>query len=207
MKISKQIYCFSLFLLFVYIGNAQPQNNTENLSAWQKQINEEYSNKATSPLTATALANFHGFEFFKEDAKLNVVATLILSTEKKEVALKTSSTFLLKQTEYGQINFTIDGKKYSLTLYQSPTHLKEKGLEDYLFLPFTDESNGIETYGGGRYIDLKIPKAGNEIVVDFNKAYNPYCAYSKGFSCPKVPEQNNLPIKILGGVKYSMAKH
>jgi len=93
-----------------------------------------------------------------------------------------------------------------LTLYQSPTHLKEKVLEDYLFLPFTDESNGIESYGGGRYIDLKIPDDGNIIMVDFNKAYNPYCAYSTGFSCPKVPTENNLPIKILGGVKY-VSKH
>ncbi len=181
---------------------SQPQNDTNDLAAWQKQINEEYSNKVTSPLSTAARAKFNGFEFFKEDAKLKVIATLVVNEVKKEVGLKTSSSFISKQTEYGQINFSIDGIKYGLTLYQSPTHLKEKGYEDYLFLPFTDESNGVESYGGGRYIDLKIPPAGNTIVVDFNKAYNPYCAYSTGFSCPKVPEQNNLPIKILGGVKY-----
>ena len=149
------------------------------------------------------MRKFKSFEFFKEDPDLVVKATLQLSKERKEVALKTSSSFILKQVEYGEITFILNGKTYRLTLYQSPTHLKEKGLEDYLFLPFTDESNGVESYAGGRYIDLKIPNEGNVMVVDFNKAYNPYCAYSTGFSCPKVPETNNLPIKILGGIKYS----
>ena len=202
MKIGKLIYCIAFFTMLTINGFSQPQNKTSDVTAWQKQINEEYSNKVTSPLSMTARAKFTGFEFFKEDAKLKVIATLVINSVKKEVGLKTSSAFILKQTEYGQINFSIEGKKYSLTIYQSPTHLQEKGLEDYLFLPFTDESNGEETYGGGRYIDLKIPEKGNVIFVDFNKAYNPYCAYSTGFSCPKVPENNNLPIKILGGVKY-----
>ncbi|MCY7292725.1 MAG: DUF1684 domain-containing protein [Ferruginibacter sp.] len=202
MNLSKQMCCFFLFVLLASIGKAQTELNTSDLAAWQKQINGEYANKATSPLSAAAITKFNGFDFFKEDSSLFVNATLTLSKEKKEVALKTSSSFILKQVEYGQITFLLNGKPYLLTLYQSPTHLKEKGLEDYLFLPFTDESNGITSYGGGRYIDLKIPAVGNNIVVDFNKAYNPYCAYSTGFSCPKVPAQNNLPIKILGGVKY-----
>lgn len=202
MKIGKLICCIVFFTMVIINGFSQPQNNASDVTAWQKQINEEYSNKVTSPLSMAARAKFTGFEFFKEDAKLKVIATLVLNTVKKEVGLKTSSAFILKQIEYGQINFSIYGKKYSLTIYQSPTHLQEKELEDYLFLPFTDESNGVETYGGGRYIDLKIPTEGNTIVVDFNKSYNPYCAYSTGFSCPKVPEKNNLPIKILGGVKY-----
>lgn len=202
MKTLKQILCCSLYVLLTFICNAQPQNNTNDVAAWQKQIDKEYAERPTSPLTAEALAKFNGHEFFKEDKKLHVKAKLVLSTEKKEVAFKTTSSFILKQIEYGVITFSIDGKQYSLTIYQSPTHLQQKGLEDYLFLPFTDESNGIETYGGGRYIDLKIPEAGKTIDVDFNKAYNPYCAYSAGFSCPKVPEKNNLPLKILGGVKY-----
>lgn len=205
MKIFKRIFRGILFVLVTFAAQAQLPNYTSDLGAWQTQINEEYANKATSPLSAAAITKFKGFDFFKEDSNLLVKATLELSKEKKEVALKTSSSFILKQVEYGKISFALYGKAYVLTLYQSPTHLKEKGLEDYLFLPFTDESDGVESYGGGRYIDLKIPAEGNMIVVDFNKAYNPYCAYSTGFSCPKVPEQNNLPIKVLGGIKYTAA--
>lgn len=74
--------------------------------------------------------------------------------------------------------------------------------KDYLFFPFTDTTNGNETYDGGRYIDLRIPASGNEIIIDFNKAYNPFCAYSAGYSCPIVPAENNLDIPITVGVRY-----
>jgi len=77
---------------------------------------------------------------------------------------------------------------------------EDEGYEDYLFLPFTDATNGNETYGGGRYIDLSIPN-GDQIVIDFNKAYNPYCTYNKKYSCPIVPSQNALDIEIFAGVK------
>ena len=78
--------------------------------------------------------------------------------------------------------------------------MQEEGYEDYLFLPFTDKTNGEETYAGGRYIDLSIPE-GDSITIDFNKAYNPYCAYNKKFSCPLVPSVNALDTKVLAGVK------
>ena len=71
---------------------------------------------------------------------------------------------------------------------------------DYLFLPFLDATNGIETYGGGRYIDLTIPES-NQITIDFNKSYNPYCAYNEKFSCPIVPRENYLSLKVNAGVK------
>ena len=77
---------------------------------------------------------------------------------------------------------------------------------DHLFLPFTDNTNGVETYGGGRYIDLKIP-AGNTINIDFNKAYNPYCAYSDKYSCPIPPPENHLDIEIKAGIKLTDHHH
>jgi hypothetical protein len=79
-----------------------------------------------------------------------------------------------------------------------------KSLEyaDYLFLPFNDASNGKTTYGGGRFIDLEIPAAGNKTIeIDFNKAYNPYCAYNHNYSCPIPPDENNLNILVNAGVK------
>jgi uncharacterized protein (DUF1684 family) len=69
-----------------------------------------------------------------------------------------------------------------------------------LFLPFLDTTNGIETYGGGRFLDMRIPKS-KEVIIDFNKAYNPYCAYNYNYSCPIVPLENNLSIKVKAGVK------
>ena len=69
-----------------------------------------------------------------------------------------------------------------------------------MFLPFSDETNGIESYGGGRYIDLRIPE-GNTLIIDFNSAYNPYCAYNDKYSCPIVPRENYLRTRIEAGVK------
>ena len=85
--------------------------------------------------------------------------------------------------------------------------MKTRGYEDYLFLPFRDETNGKETYGGGKYIDLRIPD-GNEIVIDFNQSYQPYCAYNAyDYSCPIVPEENFLPLRIEAGVMYDDVYH
>jgi len=103
---------------------------------------------------------------------------------------------------FGILTFSIEGKEFSLPVYQSQSLMQKKEYKDYLFLPFTDLTNGNETYDGGRYIDLRIP-AGDQIVIDFNKAYNPYCAYSHGYSCPIVPSKNHLETEILAGVRYA----
>jgi uncharacterized protein (DUF1684 family) len=74
--------------------------------------------------------------------------------------------------------------------------------KDYLFLPFTDDTNGTDTYAGGRYIDLTVKDfIGSSVVIDFNKAYNPYCAFSGGYSCPKPPDENHLQIPVQAGEK------
>ena len=78
--------------------------------------------------------------------------------------------------------------------------IKKDGYKDYLFLPFSDLTCGKDSYIGGRYIDMRIPKS-NTVLIDFNKAYNPYCAYSYKYSCPIVPLDNDLDIEILAGVK------
>ncbi len=169
------------------------------ISNWQQHLNKEYKERATSPLAQEDLIRFQGHEFFPADTSYATEATLVLNKEQPEVGFKTSNDRISVQRKYGELHFMLKGKQCSLTVYQSPDLMKVPGYEDYLFLPFTDSTNGEETYGGGRYIDLKIP-AGNKIFLDFNRAYNPYCAYSSGFSCPKVPEENDLKIKIFAGV-------
>jgi uncharacterized protein (DUF1684 family) len=86
-----------------------------------------------------------------------------------------------------------------LNVYQSHTLREKEGYKDYLFLPFTDLTNGNETYGSGRYIDLRIPER-ETIIIDFNKAYNPYCAYNYGYACPIPPKENKLKVEIRAGV-------
>ena len=110
----------------------------------------------------------------------------------------TSRTPLYKK--YGELHFSIDGKEFKLNVYQNVDLNKKPGYDDYLFLPFSDLTCGKESYIGGRYVDMRIQK-GTLWTIDFNKAYNPYCAYNYEYSCPIVPLENDLDIEILAGVK------
>jgi hypothetical protein len=89
-----------------------------------------------------------------------------------------------------------------LIVYRNPALAKMPEYKDYLFLPFTDETNGKGTYAGGRYIDMNTADfKNNRVTIDFNKAYNPYCAFGGGYQCPKPPDENHLNITIEAGEK------
>jgi uncharacterized protein (DUF1684 family) len=105
-----------------------------------------------------------------------------------------------QEVVYGIARFELHGQYFELEIYQNQELMLKEGYEDYLFLPFLDETNGNGTYSGGRYIDLSIPD-GDTIIIDFNKAYNPYCAYNKKYSCPIVPRVNQLNTAVNAGVK------
>ena len=114
--------------------------------------------------------------------------------------MKTTTDRLPEYIKYGIVTFDLFNKSYSLNIYRNLDIINNEGYQDYLFLPFLDDTNGFESYGGGRYIDLDIPK-GDNLVIDFNSAYNPYCVYDEKYSCPIVPRDNYLSIKINVGVK------
>lgn len=103
---------------------------------------------------------------------------------------------------YAILTFTINGERYSLHVYQGIDLIKNDKYKDYLFLPFNDGTNYNTTYGGGRYIDLSLKDITDQkILLDFNKAYNPYCAYGEGFNCPIPPNVNRMSIDIPAGEK------
>jgi uncharacterized protein (DUF1684 family) len=114
--------------------------------------------------------------------------------------MKTTTDRLPEYSLYGKIEFKIKGKKLLLNVYQNVDLLKNPAFQKYLFIPFNDATNGLTTYDGGRFLDAEIPE-GNSMVVDFNLAYNPYCAYNHKYSCPIPPEDNRLDIKIEAGEK------
>ncbi len=198
---------FTLIMLCVYLSlysNAQPAEDViKSIKTWQADLNKEYTTRASSPLNTASFKSFKEHTFFDIDTSFSVAATLVLTNDTTEIPFKTSTNKLQLNMKYADAYFEIKGQKCRLSIYQSKDLLKTKEYANYLFLPFIDETTGKETYGGGRYIDLILPTIGNTIVIDFNKAYNPYCAYSTGFSCPKVPAENELKIKIFAGVKYN----
>lgn len=169
---------------------------------FQKELNEGYLSKEDTPLRGENYANFKAHPFFPIDLKYRVVADFVRTPNAVPFDMNTSSGKTRPYVEYGKATFTLNGKKHTVTLYQNLTLIKKPEYADHLFLPFKDETAGTETYGGGKYLDLTIPK-GNMMVIDFNQSYHPYCAYNAyDYSCPIVPQENWISTRIEAGVKY-----
>jgi hypothetical protein len=193
----KKILSFSLLLNTILL--LAQETKVETPKEFQETINKEYANKEESPLTDEDFKTLKGLDFYPINDKFIVEAQFKRTPEEKVFKMKTTGTRLPEYVKYGILTFTIEGKEYSLNLYQNITLIKKEGFEDYLFLPFSDLTCGKQSYIGGRYIDMRIPK-GNTMIIDFNKAYNPYCAYNHKYSCPIVPLENDLDVEILAGV-------
>ena len=148
-------------------------------------------------------------QFFPVDPKMRVECQFTPAKDNKWFPIKTSSGTSKMHRKYGLLTFKIDGEKYNLTVYQSQGLMTTDEYKDYLFIPFTDETSGKESYEGGRYLDCTIGDIqNNRLLLDFNKAYNPYCAYATGYNCPIPPKENDLPVKILAGERaFSKSKN
>lgn len=162
-------------------------------------MNKEFKDPNESPLVKEDLTTFKKLHFFALDESYRVEATLTINASPQLFKMSTSTDRLPVYSTYGELSFELNGEQYALQVYQNQQLQTTAGYEDYLFIPFADETNGYETYGGGRYLDFRIPTT-DKIYIDFNKSYNPYCAYSDRYSCPKVPEANILSFRIEAGV-------
>lgn len=190
-----------LLLLLLSFGATRAQ------SAWytallqdRQKHDEEFRNDPKSPLPAETRAVFTGLRYFEPDNHFLVSTEVIRLKKPKKVWFATSDGNEKEYVHFADLHFLLLGKTYTLAAYYSPTIRQREGLSKHVFVPFKDLTNLVETYGGGRYLDLTEPDD-DRLEVDFNRAYNPYCAYSDGYSCPKVPEQNYLNLRIEAGEK------
>jgi len=205
----KLIFFLSLFLVACISTNkvvstpiTEAPAALKEINAFQQKLTEEYENPTTSPLKEKA-TEFKGHEFFPIDLSYRVQATITPFKEEPFFTMPTSGPKKPAYRKYGLLKFQLQGKDYELTLFQNQAMMRNPLYRDYLFLPFTDLTTGESTYGGGRYIDMRLPK-GSTMIVDFNQAYNPYCAYATGYSCPIPPEENDLAIAVKAGIKLSV---
>lgn len=190
-----------LFLFGYSVVKAQSNDSINaDIKQYHQTLNSEYGDPSTSPLDSADLVKFSSLNFYSPDLKYRVTATFTKVKKLKKFKMKTSTDRKPEYAKYGEVHFKINDVSYKLNVYQNIEFSKKAGFEKYLFLPFTDLTNGETTYGGGRYIDLEIPEE-KTIVIDFNKAYNPYCAYAHRYSCPIPPAENFLNVKIEAGVK------
>lgn len=191
---------FSL-LVALLMSNCKQQKKL-NLydSEFQKKLNAFFKDVTTSPLKPEALKSFESLPFFPIDSSFVTVAKLNRTPNSDFFEMPTSTTRLSKERVFGVLSFEFKSQIYKLNVYQSQISILEG--DNTLLLPFLDDTNGLSSYGGGRYINIVIPES-DSILLDFNMAYNPYCAYNERYSCPIVPKENYLPFRVEAGVMYN----
>jgi len=189
-----------LFLIGALLGCKQDKEPILGETEFQKQMNADYKDATKSPLKEKDRKKFKGLDFYKFDSTYFVTAKFTRTPDEKPFKMRTTTDRLPNYVKYGIVEFQLEGKSHQLDIFQNLDVLEEEEYEDYLFLPFLDNTNGEGSYSGGRYVEGKIPE-GNTIIIDFNTAYNPYCAYNDKYSCPIVPRQNYVDANIMAGVK------
>ncbi len=195
-----------LSFLFSFSTKAQKAGEFDNkkyvsgLKKDRAQKDIEMRTDEKSPIPDEEKAIFKKLNYYKPNTEFRKVAVFTRFDQATHFLMKTSTERLPEYSVYGVVNFSHDGKKYSLNIYQNIELVKKPEYEKHLFVPFNDETNGKETYDGGRFLDLSETGA-DTLVLDFNLAYNPYCAYNHKYSCPIPPQSNNLNIKIEAGEK------
>ncbi|GGH01899.1 DUF1684 domain-containing protein [Pedobacter zeae] len=186
-------------LLLLISMNTFAQSYADLIAKHREAYKEDFIKDSHSPLQKNDLQNLH---FYEADSNYKVLAAVELLKNEKVFKMPTFNGSSSDYYRYAHINFSLKGKAIQMTLYRSVALSTNPVYNDHLFLPFTDETNHKETYGGGRYIDLDAKEINNNhIEIDFNKAYNPYCAYSDGYRCPVPPEENDLQLAIKAGEK------
>ena len=183
-----------------YQALAQASSYEEEIVAYRKAQNEEFLNPEKSPLTSAERKDFKGHDFFPIDESYKVVARFEPTPDAKPFALKTSRGTSQLFRRLGVLHFELNGEAQILEAYMRVQRFSLPG-QAYVFLPLIDVTTGGSTYGAGRYLHYEGIPEGDQWVIDFNKLYNPSCAYNDKYECPMVPEPNHLAIAVEAGVK------
>jgi uncharacterized protein len=193
----KAAFLIILLLLSVSCVTKAQTFDTYEIERFRTNRDKSFRNANETPLTKEDFANFKGLEYFDANEKFIVKAKFEKTSDSQIFMMPTSIGTTRRYLKYGVLTFELDGKSFSLTAFKRESAKKNTSL----FVPFRDLTNGAETYGAGRYLDIRIP-SGDEVNIDFNRAYNPNCAYgSNEYSCPVPPRENFLQVKILAGEK------
>jgi len=166
------------------------------LSDFRKEKNDFFKNHPQSPLTAEQKRAFAGLSYFPENPALRLEVKVEEFKEKETVQMQTSTGDVQSYQKFGRFKFAVNGQEAELTIYSG---------EHGYFLPFADSLAGSETYGAGRYLEPE-HLGGGRFRVDFNLAYNPYCAYNERWSCPIPPRENRIKVPVRAGEKVFAAE-
>lgn len=198
---NKIILLFSILLTFKI--NAQTYQQT--ITKHRQDYKDAFLKEERSPVKVEDMPYF---DFFAIDSMFRVKCMFTKTNSPSTFTIPTVDGKQKEYFKYGILSFEIRGEKMELNVYRSLALMRIPKYKNYLFIPFKDATSGKETYGGGRYLDIETTDIQGEVVIlDFNKAYNPYCAFGDGFSCPIPPKENHLKTRIEAGEKNFKKTH
>ncbi len=184
-------------VLYFSMQEDTPAAYIDQIEKERKEKNHFMRNNDASPFADSSDA-FTELKFFPIDGNYRVNASLTPVENKKVVTLFTSDGKEQRYSEYAHAEFSLEGVDCELLILEVMEMGPNRGM---LFLAFGDETSAVESYGAGRYLDVKKVPGSTSITLDFNLAYNPYCAYNDTYSCPLPPKENLLPVAIRAGEK------
>jgi uncharacterized protein (DUF1684 family) len=185
-----------LITLLIFIYNLYKNTYEQQIETLRKEKDHYFRTSINSPVEGKS--NFEGLNYFPPNKKFKVMATLGKINNQEEQALMGSDGRKIVYKKFAIAAFEIDNKKYKLQVY---TQIKGEKTHKVLFIPFTDNTNGETTYQSGRYLDAEYTGIDKQLLLDFNRAYHPYCVYSYKYSCPLPPSENYLDLSVTAGEK------
>jgi uncharacterized protein (DUF1684 family) len=168
-----------------------------DLERERKQKDMFFLEHPKSPLSQSARETFDGLGYYEPDPAFRFTIPLRRADDPETVTVETTNDNTQTYERCGWFEFRVDDTDCRLWAYRTDTDTR-------LWVPFRDSTNGEETYGGGRYIDLEEDdRDGDDWVLDFNRAYTPFCVYTDDYDCPLVPEENSLDVPVRAGETFT----
>ena len=185
-------------VLFYIISDAflNEDNYIQPLLKEREDKDLSFRSRANTPFDDAGRRAFKNLVYYEPDLEYRVKAEVAPLTKQDTLLMPLTNGSYEPYLRYGLAKFELQGEQHQLTLYK-----KLSGEKDQLFVPFTDKTNGFETYGGGRFLDVPYEEGDKTITLDFNRAYSPFCAYNADYVCPVPPKENRLGIAIPAGEK------
>lgn len=189
-----------LFLGLLATASQAQTRYADELARHRQKYTDDLLSSAGGPLESADDLTF--VQFYAPDSTYRVTAAVARIHDAQPFEMPTYNGKTRPHVAYALLSFVLGGKPQTVTLYRNLNVSRLPEYRDYLFLPFKDATSGQETYGGGRYLDLRIGDIRDgRVTLDFNKAYNPYCAFKEGYPCPIPPKNNVLSIPVEAGEK------
>lgn len=201
MKKTNAIYFYGiiiaviLILIYTFADTQANDSYVEKLMKFRQEKDSFFKTSDQSPLTTKE--KFSKLSYFPPDLTYRIKASIEMIKDTSRLKVRMTGGEQENFIKYGFATFKLKDKTHKLLLLLK---MDEDEGKDELFLPFTDKTNGFETYGGGRYLDIELD-SNNELIIDFNFSYNPFCAYNDNYTCPVPPAENQLDIEIKAGEK------